>query len=55
MRFANGTTQPLAGPWTVRQTEYTSVGPAAMPGDLPATSGYTYAAELSVDEQVSSP
>ena len=34
----------------MRQTEYTSVGPAAMPGDLPATSGYTYAAELAIDE-----
>ena len=50
MRFANGSTQPLPAPWTVRQTEYTSVGPAAMPGDLPPTSGYTYAAELSIDE-----
>ncbi|HWN66804.1 MAG TPA: RHS repeat-associated core domain-containing protein [Haliangium sp.] len=36
----------------VRATEYT-VGPRgheAMPGTLPATSGYTYAVELSVDE-----
>ena len=36
MRFADGSTQPLPGPWTVRQTEYTSVGPAAMPAELPA-------------------
>src|SRR5207249_4990785 len=38
----------------VRATEYT-VGPtgrAAMPGDLPPASGYTYAVELSVDEAV---
>ncbi len=36
----------------VRATEYTvgEGGPAAMPGELPATSGYTYAVELSVDE-----
>ncbi len=36
----------------VRATEYTvgESGPEAMPGDLPATSGYTYAVELSVDE-----
>jgi YD repeat-containing protein len=50
LRFANGNTRPLPGPWTVRQTEYTSVGPPAMPGNLPPTSGYTYAAELSLDE-----
>jgi RHS repeat-associated protein len=37
---------------TVRATEYTvgPRGPEAMPGTLPATSGYTYAVELSVDE-----
>jgi RHS repeat-associated protein len=36
----------------VRATEYTvgERGPEAMPGTLPATSGYTYAVELSVDE-----
>jgi hypothetical protein len=36
----------------VRATEYTvgARGPEAMPGTLPATSGYTYAVELSVDE-----
>ena len=50
MHLPGGTTQPLPAPWTVRQTEYTAVGPPAMPGDLPATSGYTYAAELSIDE-----
>lgn len=38
----------------VRATEYTvgENGPAAMPGDLPAQSGYTYAIEFSVDEAV---
>jgi YD repeat-containing protein len=36
----------------VRATEYTatSVGPLAMPGALPANSGYTFAVELSADE-----
>ncbi|HOU15487.1 MAG TPA: RHS repeat-associated core domain-containing protein [Anaerolineae bacterium] len=37
---------------TVRATEYTvgTAGAAAMPGDLPPNSGYTYAVEFSVDE-----
>ena len=37
---------------SVRVTEYTvgDNGPETMPGALPATSAYTYAAELSVDE-----
>ncbi|MBK7575333.1 MAG: hypothetical protein IPI26_08790 [Elusimicrobia bacterium] len=36
----------------IRATEYTvgDNGPAAMPGELPPTTGYTYAAELSADE-----
>jgi hypothetical protein len=36
----------------LRSTEYTvgTAGPSAMPGDLPNTSGYTYAAEFSLDE-----
>ncbi|MCA9330468.1 hypothetical protein KC957_00315, partial [Candidatus Saccharibacteria bacterium] len=36
----------------VRLTEYTvgDKGPAAMPAELPPTSGYTYAAEVSADE-----
>jgi len=47
----NGTTQSLTT-LTVRATEYTvgTNGPKAMPGPLPATSGYTYASEYSVDE-----
>jgi hypothetical protein len=42
----------VLGTMHVRATEYTvgARGPAAMPGTLPPTSGYTYAAELSVDE-----
>ncbi|HEX2911525.1 MAG TPA: RHS repeat-associated core domain-containing protein [Chloroflexia bacterium] len=51
MRMPDGTTQPLANV-NVRATEYTvgANGKQAMPGDLPATSGYTYAAEYSLDE-----
>jgi RHS repeat-associated protein len=38
----------------VRSTEYTigESGPEAMPGDLPAASGYTYSPEFSVDEAI---
>lgn len=45
---------PLTSPMTVRATEFTvgPEGPLAMPGTLPAASGYTYAVELSVDEAV---
>lgn len=49
----DGTTVPAAA-LSVRLTEYT-VGPdgaQAMPGNLPATSAYTYAVELGVDEAV---
>jgi len=53
MTLSDGTTRPLAG-GTVRATEYTvgPNGPLAMPGALPATSGYTYAVEFSVDEAI---
>jgi RHS repeat-associated protein len=53
MILPDGTTQPLAT-LNVRATEYTvgGSGPNAMPGELPANSGYTYAVELSVDEAV---
>ena len=46
-----GGTQPL-NTLSVRATEFTvgAGGPAAMPGELPTSSGYTYAVELSVDE-----
>ncbi|RKG82245.1 hypothetical protein D7W79_03040 [Corallococcus exercitus] len=52
MFLRDGTRVPLTGPLHVRATEYTvgTEGPAAMPGTLPSTSGYTYAVELSVDE-----
>ncbi|RUO94464.1 hypothetical protein D7Y11_04325 [Corallococcus sp. AB018] len=52
MLLRDGTRVPLTGPFHVRATEYTvgPEGPAAMLGMLPATSGYTYAVELSVDE-----
>ena len=51
MTLPDGSTQPLSS-LSVRATEYTvgSMGPRAMPAALPASSGYTYAAELSVDE-----
>ena len=50
----NGSTQALTTV-DIRATEYTvgENGPAAMPAPLPATSGYTYAVELSVDEALS--
>ncbi|HEY6873326.1 MAG TPA: RHS repeat-associated core domain-containing protein [Geobacteraceae bacterium] len=53
MVLPDGTTQPLIS-LNVRATEYTvgQNGPKAMPGDLPPTSAYTYAVELSVDEAV---
>jgi RHS repeat-associated protein len=51
--LANGTKVDL-GSLGVRSTEYTSGtrGPEAMPGKLPPTSGFTFAAELSADEAV---
>jgi RHS repeat-associated protein len=53
MRLPNGTTKPL-DELDVRATEFTAgaSGPDAMPGSLPASSAYTYAAELSVDQAV---
>lgn len=53
MVMADGSTQPLTA-LSVRSTEYTvgPNGPAAMPGGLPPTSGYTYAVELSADEAI---
>ena len=51
LAFADGSTQPITT-LSVRATEYTvgANGPAAMPGPLPPTSAYTYAAEFSADE-----
>jgi RHS repeat-associated protein len=53
MTLPGGATQPLTT-LNVRATEYTvgASGPKAMPAPLPPSSGYTYAAELSVDEAV---
>ncbi len=53
MTLPNGSMQGLSM-LHVRATEYTVglTGPQAMPGDLPGTSGYTYAAEYSLDEAV---
>ncbi|PYN29993.1 MAG: hypothetical protein DMD98_19795 [Candidatus Rokuibacteriota bacterium] len=53
MVMPDGSTQPLTT-LSVRATEYTvgPTGPAAMPGELPPTSGYTYAVELSADEAI---
>ena len=51
MTLPDGSVRPLPA-LHVRATEYTvgANGPAAMPGQLPPSSGYTYAAEFSVDE-----
>ncbi|VAW88823.1 hypothetical protein MNBD_GAMMA17-1284, partial [hydrothermal vent metagenome] len=53
MTLPDGSTQPLTT-LNVRASEYTvgENGPQAMPGELPATSAYTYAVELSVDEAI---
>ncbi len=49
----DGTSQTLST-INVRATEYTvgDNGPAAMPGELPPQSAYTYAVELSLDEAI---
>ncbi|MDT8385448.1 MAG: RHS repeat-associated core domain-containing protein [Gammaproteobacteria bacterium] len=63
MLFPQGTTATMTLPGggtqslttlNVRASEYTvgENGPEAMPGELPATSAYTYAVELSVDEAI---
>jgi hypothetical protein len=54
MKLPNGAIQGL-DKLHVRATEYTvgANGTNAMPGDLPATSQYTYAVEYSLDEAVS--
>jgi RHS repeat-associated protein len=53
MKLPDGSMQGLTQ-LHVRATEYTvgANGPAAMPGDLPATSAYTYAVDFGVDEAV---
>lgn len=49
----DGTTETVTT-LNLRLTEYTvgESGPAAMPAELPANSGYTYAVELSADEAI---
>jgi RHS repeat-associated protein len=49
----DGSIQPVTT-LHVRATEYTAgdAGPEAMPAELPAQSGYTYAVELSADEAI---
>jgi len=51
--YEDGTSEPLTT-LNVRATEFTvgETGPEAMPADLPPTTAYTYAVELSVDEAV---
>ncbi len=51
LQLPDGSTQPLTT-LSVRATEYTvgPSGPHAMPGPLPPTSAYTYAAEYTIDE-----
>ncbi|MCF6324630.1 MAG: hypothetical protein L3J89_09955 [Gammaproteobacteria bacterium] len=53
MTLPDGSIQSLTT-LNVRASEYTvgENGPQAMPGELPATSAYTYAVELSVDEAI---
>ena len=48
----DGTEKDLGDRLNIRATEFTigANGPAAMPGELPPTSAYTYAVEYSVDE-----
>ncbi len=49
-RLEDGTVVPLTGSLDISVTEYTvgETGPQAMPGVLPDSSGYTYAAEVRV-------
>ena len=54
IELPDGTRLSAVSQLSIRATEYT-IGPngrAAMPGDLPNTSGYTYAVELSADEAI---
>jgi RHS repeat-associated protein len=51
MTMPDGSVQPVSSAH-VRATEFTvgATGPDAMPGELPPTSGYTYAADFTLDE-----
>lgn len=51
--FTNGSTQPITSD-TIRVTEFTvgQSGLSAMPGSLPPSSAYTYAADMTGDQQL---
>ncbi|HEX8363056.1 MAG TPA: RHS repeat-associated core domain-containing protein, partial [Longimicrobium sp.] len=53
LEMPDGSKRPVPS-LSIRLTEYTvgAGGPAAMPGELPGTSGYTYAVEVSADEAI---
>jgi len=53
MQLSDGSSQSLLE-INVRATEYTvgDLGVKRMPGELPAATGYTYAAELSIDDAI---
>ncbi len=53
LEFADGSTRPT-GSLTISVTEYTEgpMGPMAMPGTLPDTTGYTYAVEATAAEAI---
>ena len=53
MEMADGSMQPVDS-LSVRATEYTvgANGPKSMPAELPPSSGYTYAVELTADEAI---
>ncbi len=53
MTMADGSTEPLST-LTIHATEFTvgPTGPARMPADLPDTSDYTYAVDVSAEEAV---
>ena len=56
IHLPNGTSLPAQSELHIRATEYTvgtsGTGRQAMPGDLPPTSVYTYALELTADEAI---
>ena len=55
MVLPDGSVVPITDPTELRMTEYTvgEDGPSAMPGDLPPTQMYQWAAELSLDAALS--
>jgi len=55
LQLRDGRSAEMAAGATLRITEYTvgTLGPNTMPAELPSTTGYTYAADISFDEMVS--